>query len=43
MLNGKFDTPGAPEAKDAVLRQIAEGKLKGAKAVEAAAAALGKE
>jgi len=43
VLNGKFDTPGAPEAKDAVLRQIAEGKLKGAKAVEAAAAALGKE
>lgn len=44
VLDGKFETPGAPsdQAKD-VLRQIAEGKLKGAKAVEAAAAALGKE
>jgi hypothetical protein len=44
VLDGKFKTPGAPseQAKD-VLRQIAEGKLKGAKAVEAAAAALGKE
>lgn len=44
VLDGKFETSGAPsdQAKD-VLRQIAEGKLKGAKAVEAAAAALGKE
>lgn len=42
VLDGKFDTPGRP-AKEAVLREIAEGKLKGAKAVEAAAAVLGKE
>jgi hypothetical protein len=47
VLDGKFDTPGRPtsssEKAQNVLRDIAEGRLKGAKAVKAAAEVLGEE